>query len=329
MTTHRVWLYTRAAFFAVLAGAVSTACAGNAPSTLPGTSAAQAVRPTDPSVVAGTAQSTTGSTPNFYCGVCSPPPSGGSEDNPDNCQIISDDCGFVAAEINADLSYSTGHNAAGAQIWTAYPWACVQGANGFWVSSVDIVGCSAWQIYHYFGQYCANGHSPCYPVSEADSIEVAVQMSKAASDPFPNGIPTAGHLYIQGYVLGAQTGTGGRFQGEKDPATGRLAPGYFAQNPLGQPAFFLPRTSAQAYTMQGQLQANTGTYDANFKSGKTPMYNGADLTNGPNSNTYADGLLLSVGVSQSEIDTAVTALQSASGLRAYAYGAGNTLVPLF
>lgn len=93
------------------------------------------------------------------------------------------------------------------------------------------------------------------------------------------------------------------------------------------PHFYFALARAQAFSLSGTLRYKTAQYTAHTPDDTAPTYDYLNL----NSNSWEDGLLLSSGVSQGTIDQFVDHLWKATlGTRyPYAYGIGNTLVPLF
>lgn len=240
--------------------------------------------------------------------------------NPDNCESIETDCQFVPNDYADDISYSDGQGASGT--FTAYPWDCAlaSGSSTQYVSVRDGLPCDAWQVYHYLGVYCSGSCASMGPSGPGDITSISVGISPAGSS--YGDVPGEGHLYIQiwsyGYAQGnpLQAGNIG----------GKLGYASFTQHPVTDAHYYLPISVTTAVSLANTLQSDVNTYNANF-SCCAPPYDPLFT----NSNTWADALLRTAGVSQTNIDMIVNKLTSQSGLTPTGWDSGSVslLMPLF
>lgn len=173
--------------------------------------------------------------------------------------------------------------------------------------------------------------------SDAPCKWLTVQVIAASSNPFPtpppvdlvptvklqistvssNGItvPGEGHLYVQIYYNG-QPGIAlqaGDYNGLLEAAT-------FTQYPLSQPG-----VDITSYVYLNSMSWGYTRYRGFQLVNKVPAYNAVTM----NSNSWADGLLLASHMSEDDIDRAVSALESATGLDVTGYQNGSVLLPCF
>lgn len=159
---------------------------------------------------------------------------------------------------------------------------------------------------------------PSIPAPSAvPGMAVKLQISKAGTNNIM--IPGQGHLYVELYVNGVATT---QLQAGPLPAGGvlLLAAEKFQQFPYTQPS-----EDISSFVFQSTLITNYNNYLANQKANLEPSYNVA----GTNSNTWADGLLLSAGMPQSAIDNAVSKLSAKAGLTLTGYSYGSSVEQCF
>ncbi|MDB5069895.1 MAG: hypothetical protein JWM87_1006 [Candidatus Eremiobacteraeota bacterium] len=248
-----------------------------------------------------------------------PPPLIGT---PDGCDADESLCYLIPGDDTNVLYYSSGEGGT----YTVDASGCQQTASSF-VSKTDGKICSTWQIYFYTGQYVGQTPNPPPPslpgVIDAISIHVAT-----ANSQYPNGqngqVSNGGHLYIEYWsnhvpVLPAP------LQGGRDGT--KLRPEPYQQNVLGDPHFYFALPRAQALSLSQTLSYKRDQYNAHTPGDAAPAYDYLNL----NSNSWADGLLLSSGISPGTIDQFVAHLNAAAGgtRYPYGYGTGNTLVHYF
>lgn len=157
--------------------------------------------------------------------------------------------------------------------------------------------------------FASNGGSS-YHVPYGAVTSVTVGISTAGSS--GPAIPTAGHLYIQFWYGGIPIG----FPIQAGNDNGLLGPARFLQYPITQPQYWL---NYNAETLAANLTRNRDTYQHRYPN--WPAYSATSM----NSNSWADGLLLSAGEPQSTIDAAVQYLEGQSGLTPYAYTNGSQI----
>lgn len=249
-----------------------------------------------------------------------PPTLGGTANGCDADESL---CYFKPGDDANVLYYSSGQGG----VYTVDPAGCHQAGSGF-VSSTDGKACSTWQVFFYDGQYVGQTHNPQPPSSPGVVDAISIGLSTANSN-YPSGIGNqqvlnGGHLYVDFWsnhvpvlVVPLQAGA----------VNGKIHPANFSQNVVGDPHFYLALLRVQALSLSQTLAYKHDQYEAHVPGSAAPTYDPINL----NSNSWAAGLLLSAGVSQGTVDQVVEKLNNATfGTRyPYAYGAGNTLVPLF
>jgi hypothetical protein len=94
----------------------------------------------------------------------------------------------------------------------------------------------------------------------------------------------------------------------------------FNQYPTIQPA-----VDIGSYVTQGELITAYNSYLGYQSLNEAPSYNLVSM----NSNTWADGFLLASGVSQANINNAISSLESQSGLTPTGYENGSLIEPCF
>jgi len=157
---------------------------------------------------------------------------------------------------------------------------------------------------------------------------ISVGISTANSD-YPSGggngqVLNSGHLYVEFWANHLPILT---YPLQAGDVNGRIRAANFTQNPYTDPHFYFALTPTQTVSLSETLVYKKNVYESNGAAGNAPAYDPVNL----NSNSWADGLLLSAAISQGTIDQVVNKLVNATlGARyPYAYGAGNTMVPLF
>jgi len=149
-----------------------------------------------------------------------------------------------------------------------------------------------------------------------------------ANSQYPSGgnrqVLNGGHLYVEFWsnhvpvrAVPLQAGA----------VNGKIHPANFTQSVVGDPHFYFALLRVQALSLSQTLEYKSNQYEVHVPGDAAPTYDPINL----NSNSWAAGLLLSAGISQGTIDQFVIRLNNATfGTKyPYAYGAGNTLVPLF
>jgi hypothetical protein len=249
-----------------------------------------------------------------------PPPLGGTAAGCDGDESL---CYFIPGDDTNVLYYSSGQGG----VYTVDPAGCQQVGSGF-VSTTDGKVCSTWQVYFYNGQYIGQNPNP-QPPSLPGVVDAVSMGVSTANSQYPSGggnqqVLNGGHLYIEYWsnhvpvrVVPLQAGS----------VNGKIHPANFPQNVIADPHFYFAFLRVQALSFSQTLEFKSSQYEARVPGSAAPTYDPVNL----NSNSWIDGLLLSSGVSQGTIDQFVFTLTGASGgtRYPYAYGAGNTLVPLF
>lgn len=249
-----------------------------------------------------------------------PPAIGGTANGCDADESL---CYFKPGDDTNVLYYSSGQGG----VYTVDPAGCQQVGSGF-VSTTDGKVCSTWQVYFYNGQYVGQNPNPQPPslTGVVDAISMGLSTSNSQ---YPAGLGNGqvlngGHLYIEFWsnhvpirAVPLQAGN----------VNGKIHPANFTQNVIGDTHFYFALLRAQALSLSQTLEFKSSQYEAHVPGNAAPTYDAINL----NSNSWAAGLLLSAGISQGTIDQFVTTLNNASfgNEYPYAYGAGNTLVPLF
>lgn len=179
-------------------------------------------------------------------------------------------------------------------------------------------GCVAFPI-----EVIAATTNPLPTPSPGLHLSVKLQISTAGVSGGP--IPGQGHLYIELYANGApftslQAGCRGNPIQCASGIGSKLVAAKFSQYPLKQPG-----VDISSAVSQSGLIVRYNMYQYYQSIGDEPNYSATSM----NSNTWADGLLLSAGASPSQISAWVTELKAASGLSPTAFENGAELIPCF
>jgi hypothetical protein len=145
-------------------------------------------------------------------------------------------------------------------------------------------------------------------------VSIGISTAGTGSIPFPG----LGHLYVQLWAFGIPVGA----PLQAGYVSGKLRPAEFTQDVYGQPHVYIQGSPQYRSSLALQLARHQKRYSTN--SSCWP-----DYTKDMNSNSWADGLLLSSGVSQSAINRYIDALQGESGLIPYSASNGSQIVACF
>lgn len=264
---------------------------------------------------------------------------GGVYDPTNACAASESSCDFADGDFDSDLVASDGGKYG---VYSQYPWLCQPTGGTSFTSSGDGLPCSVWQIYHYNGQYCAQGN--CSPITHDTSINdaIAVEIGNAGSSS-DQGFPTAGHLYISFWINGVPYPHDPLEAGpEHQPAPyGKLVRQPYNENPLRDARYYLPiNTSVNplaAFQVASNLD-NLVNYYVSQQSCCAPQYVPLNVDNPGltmNSNTWIDALLLKAGYSETGLEnmanklTLRSVLQGQGLLTPYGFSNGYLITQLF
>jgi hypothetical protein len=145
-------------------------------------------------------------------------------------------------------------------------------------------------------------------------------------------IPTAGHLYVQMWA-GSKHPLPGKYAIQAaSNKEGALSYVHYTENPLAenQPQVFLKGNIMEIHNLAARLISARDYFQDNADTRFTDGWDYKGVAIGFNSNTYAAGLLLAVGVGQDEVNRMVGILESNPPYRrAYSYEEGMDIVDTF
>jgi hypothetical protein len=240
------------------------------------------------------------------------------------CELLASNCVMKPGDDENDIYYFTGDGGA----FTAYPNACQPVEDGYVVSTTDNLPCTPFQDIFYIGDYTGNNqNAPTSSILPDSQVTISIDSAGSIGDvqalngahlyltywqKLPAGQPCP--VYTPNPLMCPQADT--ILQAGK--VAGRVGPVPFPQNP-GIDNFLV--ITPNLFSLWNTLSQNAITYDQNYTN--WPTY--APLT--MNSNSWVDGILLSVPKSQSTINLYVSGLES-PGLIPYAYQNGGSAITL-
>ena len=227
---------------------------------------------------------------------------------PGGCDLYASNCYLISGDDANVLFYSGGGG-----IYTGAPWGCQDTGSG-WLSTVDGMGCSTWQVWLYENQYV--GQNQDVPLDQIlPPWKVSMSLASANVNEFLP-YPTGGHLY---YTIWQKVSTpttrmtvAAVLQAGPDGPQPLLTQQFYLQCPLNpfcqlpDPTVFFAFPGDSSYLLQSNLLDGVGVYNQNASRGHVPTY-GYLIQN---SNTWVNALGVAAGLPSSLLNTEILWLQT-------------------